>query len=266
MTSIITIMTDFGMKDGFVGVMKGVIWGIAPEARIADLTHLISPQNIREGGVVLDRAAPYFPAGTIHIVVIDPGVGTARRPIAAQIGEQRYVGPDNGTLTMFLARAQRENWKVQTVELNQRRYWRDEISTSFHGRDIFAPVAAHLAAGVPLSAVGSPMSDPVLLPLAVPERTAAGLRGEIIHIDHFGNIGTNIKREDVAPLGSVSVRACGQDMSGLSATFGDKPPGELIAFINSIGELAIAVVNGNAGQRLNAKVGDVVEVTQLTPG
>src|SRR3990172_4981507 len=161
MTSIITLMTDFGMKDGFVGVMKGVIWGIAPEARIADLTHLISPQNIREGAVVLDRAAPYFPAGTIHVVVVDPGVGTARRPIAAQVGEQRYVGPDNGTLTVLLARAQRENWNVQIVELNQRQYWRDEISASFHGRDIFAPVAAHLAAGVPLPAVGSPISDPV---------------------------------------------------------------------------------------------------------
>ncbi len=266
MTSIITLMTDFGMRDGFVGVMKGVIWGIAPEARIADLTHLISPQDILQAGVVLDRAAPYFPSGTIHIVVVDPGVGTARRPIAAQVGEQRYVGPDNGTLTMLLARAQRQNWKVEIVELNQPKYWRDEISASFHGRDIFAPVAAHLAAGVPLSAVGSPISDPVLLLLSAPERTATGLRGEIIHIDHFGNIGTNIKREDVATLGSVSVRACGQDVPGLSNTFGDKPPGELIAFINSIGELAIAVVNGNAGQRLNAKVGDVVEVRQLTPG
>jgi S-adenosylmethionine hydrolase len=262
MTSIITIMTDFGLRDGFVAVMKGVILGLAPDVHLVDVTHLISPQNVREAGAVLSRSAFYFPAGTIHIFVVDPGVGTARRPIAAQIGHQRFVGPDNGALTMVLARAKRGAWPVEIFKLDQPRYWRPEISNIFHGRDIFAPVAAHLAKGVPLAALGSPIIDPVLLPLSPSEHTPHGLRGEIIHVDHFGNIATNIRADDLADLGEVTVRVRNAEMHGLVRTFGDRAPGELIALINSVGELAVAVVNGNAGQRLEARVGDVVEVVR----
>jgi len=262
MTPIITILTDFGLRDGFVAVMKGVILGLAPDVRLVDVTHLISPQNVREAAVVLSRSAFYFPEGTIHIFVVDPGVGTDRRPIAAQIGQQRFIGPDNGALTMALARAKREVWPVEIFKLDQPRYWRPEISHVFHGRDIFAPVAAHLAQGVPLAVLGSSIIDPVLLPLSPIEHTPDGLRGEITHVDHFGNIATNIRADDLAGLGQVTVRARNAEIAGLVQTFGDRPPGELIAFINSAGELAVAVVNGNAGQRLGARAGDVVEVVR----
>ena len=264
MPGIITIMTDFGLRDGYVGEMKGVILGIAPQARIVDITHLIGPQNVLEAAVTFNRSAPSFPEGTIHLCVVDPGVGTARRPIAARLGAQRFVGPDNGLLTLLLARARRERWPVEIVHLDQPRYWRAQISPVFHGRDLFAPVAAHLAAspGAALSDVGSPIDDPVLLPLALPERTADGVRGAVMHIDHFGNVATNLRAEDLAGPGDVIVRACGAEVRGLAQTFGERPPGDLIALFNSHGELELAVVNGNAGQRLGAKVGDPVEVTR----
>ncbi len=263
MPSCITLLTDFGLRDGFVGVMKGVILGLAPDARLVDISHTISPQNVREGAIIFNRAAPYFPEGTIHVCVVDPGVGTARRPIAARLGAQRFVGPDNGLLTLFYRRAQRENWPIEIVHLDQPRYWRPEISNVFHGRDIFAPVAAHLARGVPLASLGSPLADPVLLPLALPERTPDGLRGEIAHVDHFGNLATNIRAEDLAGLDGVAVRAGGAEVRGLSRTFGDRAPGELVALIGSSGDLVLAVVNGSAAQRLDAKVGDPVEVVRV---
>lgn len=264
MTQVISIMTDFGLRDGFVGVMKGVILGITPGVSIVDISHLISPQNIQEGAVIFDNSAPYFPPGAIHICVVDPGVGTARRPLAARIGTQIYVGPDNGLITLFLARAEREGWSSEFYHIDQPRFWLPVISTSFHGRDIFAPVAAHLAQGVPFSDIGSPITDPVLLPLSLPERTTSGLQGVIRHIDHFGNISTNLRSEHLAGLENVVVRACGVSILGLARTFGDRPPGELIAYLSSMGHLSIAVVNGNAAQRLNAHVGDAVEVEVLT--
>ncbi len=263
MTSIISIMTDFGLSDGFVAVMKGVILGLAPDVRLVDVTHAIGPQNIREAAVVLNRTVFYFPNDTIHIFVVDPGVGTARRPIAARVGPQRFVGPDNGTLTLALARARREGWPVEIFHLDQPRFWRPEISNVFHGRDIFSPVAAHLALGVPFAQLGSPLSDPVTFPLSPVAPTPDGLRGEIVHVDHFGNLATNFRAEDLAAWPAVTVRLRGADIHGLVRTFGDRPPGELIALINSAGELGVAVVNGNAGQRLQAQVGDPVEVIRL---
>ena len=146
--AIITLMTDFGMKDGNVGVMKGVIWGICPQAQISDLSHMIGAQNVREASLILSRSAPYFPKGTVHVVVVDPGVGTARRPMTAQIGDWFYVGPDNGTITLLLERAKKEGWPCKFVQLDQTKYWLPNVSYVFHGRDIFSPVAAHLANGV----------------------------------------------------------------------------------------------------------------------
>jgi hypothetical protein len=263
-STIVTIMTDFGLRDGYVGVMKGIILGIAPDARIVDITHLVSPQNVHEAAVTFNRSAPYFPEGTIHICVVDPGVGTARRPIAARIGLQRFVGPDNGIITYLVMRAKREDWPIEIVHLDQSRYWRPEISNVFHGRDIFAPVAAHLANGAILADVGTPIDDPVLLPVSSPERTAAGWRGAVMHVDHFGNVATTIRAEDLAGLGDVIVRVGGVEVRGLVRTFGERAPGDLIAFVSSHGELALAVVNGNAGQRLGVRVGDPVEVVRLT--
>ncbi len=262
--TVITLMTDFGIKDGNVGVMKGVIWGICPAAQISDLSHMIQAQNIREAGYILARSVPYFPKGSIHVVVVDPGVGTERRPMAAQIGDWFYVGPDNGTITVWLERAQAQNWQTEFVELKHSQYWLPDISHVFHGRDIFSPVAAHLANGVPLNELGSRIQDPVRLELPKPEKAENGWRGEVIHIDHFGNVSTNIRIENLGDamkqMENILVRLDGAEIKGLVNTFGERAVGELVALIGSTGNLGIAVVNGNAQQRLGSKVGDRVEV------
>jgi S-adenosylmethionine hydrolase len=260
---ILTLTTDFGLKDGNVGVMKGVIWRICPTAQIADISHLIVPQNIREAALILFRSAPYFPAGTIHVVVVDPGVGTARRPIAARIGVQYFVCPDNGILTPLLERAEEQGQTVEIVHLDKSNYWLPEVSRVFHGRDIFAPCAAHLAGGVPLRALGTPITDPVRLDLPKPVRTETGWRGEVIHIDHFGNVASNIHsehlRESQADKSGIIVKVCGVEIRGLVDTFGERPEGELIALLGSTGNLIVSVVNGNAAVRLNVKVGDAFD-------
>jgi S-adenosylmethionine hydrolase len=265
--SLITLMTDFGLKDGNVGVMKGVILGIAPQAQIVDLSHFISPQNVREAALILGRSAPFFPPETIHVVVVDPGVGTVRRPIAAQLGTQRFVGPDNGVITMLLEHAERQGWPVAFVHLDRSQFWLPEVSHVFHGRDIFAPVAAHLANGKALADVGAPVSDPLRLALPQPERTPTGWRGEIIHIDHFGNLASNILLEHLpeglnAPQ-KIAVRLCGTQIRGLVKTFGERHPDELAALFGSTGNLIVSVVNGNAAEKLGAKVGDQFEVAWL---
>ena len=261
----ITLMTDFGLKDGNVGVMKGVISGIAPSAQIIDLSHQIGAQNVAEAALILSRSAPYFPQGTIHVVVVDPGVGTSRRPIAARIGAQFFVGPDNGILTQWLEQSENNGQKNYFIHLDRPQFWLPEISHVFHGRDIFAPTAAHLANGAALEALGSPISDPVRLRLPQPQPTPHGLRGEIIHIDHFGNLSTNFRREHLAPLGEVIVRLAGANIHGLVSTFGERPPGELVSLYGSTGNLIVSVVNGNAAERLNANIGESVEVVRVEP-
>jgi S-adenosyl-L-methionine hydrolase (adenosine-forming) len=266
----IAIMTDFGIKDGNVGVMKGVIWGICPEARIADVSHMIGAQNVREAALILARSAPYFPPGTVQLVVVDPGVGTTRRPLAAKIGTSYYVGPDNGIITSWLEHIRVGGGDAQFVQPDRQEFWRKEISHVFHGRDIFAPVAAHLAAGVPLQNLGSVVKDPVLLDLPKPRRTPDGLEGEIIHIDHFGNIASNIMVEDLGTasreMDRIHVLLGPATISGLVDTFGDRPPGEMIALFGSTGNLIISVVNGSAAARLGLHVGEGVRVLMPNAG
>lgn len=263
--AIITLMTDFGIKDGNVGVMKGVIWSICPEAHIADLSHMIGPQNIREAALILSRSAPYFPTGTIHVVVVDPGVGTGRRAMAARIGGSFCVAPDNGIITMLLDRAEAEKQICEYVRLDNPKYHLPNVSHVFHGRDIFSPAAGHLAAGVPLASLGTPFTDPVRIQLPKPIRTAQGLRGEIIHVDHFGNLASNIRTEDLgealAARARILVRLGHTEIRGLVDTFGERPQGEVIALLGSTGNLIVSVVNGSAAQELAAKVGDAFEVT-----
>lgn len=260
---VINLMTDFGIKDGTVGVMKGVIWGICPTAQISDLSHMVQAQNIHEASYIFARSAPYFPKGTIHVVVVDPGVGTKRRPMAAKIGDWFYVGPDNGTITGLLERAESEGWPCEFVELNQAKYWLQVVSFVFHGRDIFSPVAAHLANGVPLHELGIPFTDPIRLSLPRPVKLEMGWRGVIIHIDHFGNVTSNIRIEHLNAVMNrkekVIVHVKGRTISGLVNTFGERSAGELIALIGSTGNLGICVVNGNAAAELGVTVGDVVE-------
>lgn len=263
--TIITLTTDFGLRDGYVGVMKGIIWGIYPEAQIADLSHLIGPQNVAEAALLISRSVPFFPPGSIHVVVVDPGVGTARRALAASIGDWYYVGPDNGTITMLLERAEQEKWATLFVHLDRPEYWLPNVSRIFHGRDVFAPVAAHLARGVPLRELGTPIEDPQRLDLPKPERTSNGWHGEVIHIDRFGNVASNIGvahlGEALRDQGNVVVHLAGAEIKGLVGTFGERATGELIALFSSTGILIVSVVNGSAADRLGVKVGDGLNVT-----
>jgi hypothetical protein len=259
--SIITLLTDFGLKDGNVAVMKGVIWKISPEAQIADLSHLISPQDVQEGALILSRSAPYFPPGTVHLAVVDPGVGTSRRPIAARLGDQFFVLPDNGLITLLLEQAETAKEVVELVHLDKPQYWLPQVSHVFHGRDIFAPCAAYLSEGALLTELGSLIHNPHRLKFPVPTQVEHGLLGEVIHIDQFGNLSTSIQRQHLGEPANVRVRLAGVEIAGLVHTFGERPPGELVALYGSTGCLIVSVVNGSAAQRLGVKVGDPVQVT-----
>jgi S-adenosyl-L-methionine hydrolase (adenosine-forming) len=260
---VISLMTDFGIKDGTVGVMKGVIWGICPTAQISDLSHMIQAQNIHEAAYHFARSIPYFPKGSIHVVVVDPGVGTQRRPMAARIGDLFYVGPDNGSITGLLERAESQGWPFEFVELDQKKYWLQNISYTFHGRDIFSPVAAHLANGVPLHELGTPINDPVRIHMPKPVKTKDGWSGEVIHIDHFGNIGSNIRIENLEDVldrkEQFLIKINDLEIHGLVNTFGERPVGECVALLGSTGNLGISVVNGNAATSLGVKLGDSIE-------
>lgn len=260
--AFVTMTTDFG---GPAAVMKGVVWRIAPHATITDLSYTIRPQNIREAAMMVERQVFYFPDNSIHMVVVDPGVGTARRPIAAQIGSQFFVGPDNGVFSLLYERGERQGWPMTVVHLNKPHYWLPEVSHVFHGRDIFSPVVGHLAAGVPLTELGTVIHDPVRVQWPRPVVSPFRVTGEVAMIfDHFGNIITNIHRDDLAQLGSaleaLTVRVGGMVIQGMVNTFGERPLNTLIALIGSSGYVMIAVTNGHAAQRLRAQVGDPVMV------
>jgi len=264
MMTVITLLTDFGIRDGYPGVMKGVIWNIAPEVQIADISHTIKPQNIQHGALALARTARFFPPGTIHLAVIDPGVGTSRRPIGLHLGTQYFIGPDNGLFTLVLERAEENHEHIQVVHLDKPDYWLPEISNVFHGRDIFAPSAAHLATGVPLEMLGTPILDPIRLQIPRPESIpGGGLRGMVMEIDTFGNLSTNIEQSDLLNMGEVSVMVAGRRIDGLVTTFGDRPNGTLIALYGTSHDLIISVVNGDAARTLNVSLGDIVEVYPL---
>lgn len=256
---IITILTDFGTKDGFVGTMKGVIWSIDPSIQIADISHEIQPQNVMEGAIALWRAAPFFPAGTVHIAVVDPGVGTQRRPMAARLGEQYFVGPDNGLFTPIIEDARKAGQPTLFVALDSPAYWLPNVSHTFHGRDIFAPASAHLAHGVPLEKLGTPFTDPVLVLLPQPQKTAAGYLAHIRVVDTFGNLTTDLPGAELNGR-SVQVRIKGHTIESLSPSYGYQPVGTLVSLIDSEGFLEVAVVNGSAAKTLDAKVGDTLDV------
>ena len=258
--SIITLLTDFGHDDGTVAVMKGVILGIAPQARLVDISHGIGPQDVRAAAFVLGRTAPTFPEGTIHLVVVDPGVGTDRRPMAARLGPHFFVGPDNGAATRLIERTEGLGQATSFTQLDRPERWLARVSDVFHGRDLFAPVAAHLANGVSLEELGTPFHDPVRLPSSAPTAIAAGLRGEVEYVDHFGTLRTNVRREHCAGHDPTGVRLGGVEIEGLVRTFGERSAGELIAFWGSGDELCVAVVNGSAAARLAIGAGATVEI------
>ncbi len=275
--SIITLTTDFGTEDSYVAAMKGVILSINPHATIVDVTHAAPPQDVCAAAFALTGAVRYFPSGTVHVVVVDPGVGSERRPIAIEFGGNFFVGPDNGVLTQAvgLFSTSGKDWHVSTeikvehtpgeavftaVHLTNRKFWRPTVSSTFHGRDIFAPVAAHLSKGVPLSELGQPINDLVTLKWPQPIEKDDELVGEIIHIDRFGNLITNILEWRVAD-GRPRIEICGKQIDGLRKTYTEVERGELVALVGSSSFLEIAVREGNAAQTLGAKMGDEVHVS-----
>lgn len=258
--TVITLTTDFGSDDHEVGVLKGVIWKIAPNVRIADLSHEVTRHNVLEAARLLWRAAPYFPDGTIHLAVVDPGVGTARRVIAAHIGSQYFVGPDNGLVSLLLDRAEENHLLTSFIQLDRPEFWLEEVSSVFHGRDIFAPVAAHLAGGTAFDRLGSQINDPTRIELPKPTPTQHGWIGQVIHIDHFGNLATNLTVNHLKKVKEVVIKIKGEQTAGLVSTFGDSPVGSLVALLDSSGTMAISVVNGSAEKALHAALGDLVEV------
>ena len=259
--SIITITTDFGLRDGYVGVMKGVIWGINPDVRIVDITHLIPPQDINQGSIALGRVSSFFPEKTIHIAVIDPGVGIDRRPMAAKIGSLYYVGLDNGLITRVIKSGEEAGKELDFVELNIQEYWLSEISHVFHGRDIFAPVAAHLSNGVSLKKIGTSFMKPILIPLPEIVLLPKKIIGEVVAIDNFGNLATNIMQSHLDAYPKIfSIKIHDFLTSDFEKTFGDKPVGSLVGLIGTQNDLVIACVNANAREKINGFVGSPVEI------
>lgn len=258
--TVLSITTDFGNLNGFTGTMKGVICGISPDVKIVDITHEIPAQDVRTGSIALWRAVPYFPAGSVHVAVVDPGVGTARRPIAAKLGDQYFVMPDNGFITPMLEDAEAAGEEIIIVHLDNPEYWLDTVYTTFHGRDIFAPVGAHLAAGVPITKLGTVIHDPIRKPLPRPQKTEQGYRANILVIDVFGNCSTNLRVAQVPNLAKTTLKIAGQSIHGIIPSYGHRSPGDLVAVTDSEGFVEVAVVNGSAARTFGIQLDDPVEV------
>ncbi len=259
---IIILLTDFGTKDTYVGVMKGVIKGIAPDVDIIDLTHHIPPQDIAAAGDALASAYRYFPPGTVHLAVVDPGVGTSRRAVAARVGACVYVCPDNGLLSPLLA----QETVHEAVILDNSQFHRHPVSRTFQGRDVFAPAAAHLARGVPLGSLGTPLDTLTTYPLSAPHVVGDTLTCHAVSVDTFGNVITDLSEDTYRqwmPDGA-RVTASGRIISHVSATYADALPGQLLALFGSSGRLEIAVRGGHARDAIGLQIGDSVTLTRRT--
>ena len=258
---VITLTTDFGLSDHFVGTMKGVILGICPEAQIVDISHEIGAYAITEGAFLLAQAYRYFPRGTVHVVVVDPGVGTARRPILAEAAGQYFVAPDNGVLSMIYLR---EKHKVRW--LRSEKYFLKPVSRTFHGRDIFAPVGAHLARGLAPAKFGKLITDYMRLNFEKPVRTARrGWTGTILKIDRFGNLITNFPAADFPDLETrpfeLSVGL--QTVTRFARNYAECRPGELFLIVGSSGYLEVSASQASAAKMLGCGVGAPVELRIL---
>ncbi len=269
---LVVLTTDFGLQDHYVGVMKGVLLGICRDLSLIDLCHEVPPQDVRSGAFLLLCSYRYFPPGTVQLAVVDPGVGTERRPIAVQAGPYFFVGPDNGLFSYVLQDMVREGRieghcegdlffpgdGCRAFHLDRPERWLKPVSGTFHGRDVFAPVAAQIASGWRLEDLGSPVQSIVALRWPMPEERSPGkVVGQVVHVDRFGNLVTNLRLGDL-PDGEVEFAIAGVRIAGLRRTYGEAAAGEVIALEGSCGFIEIAVPNGNAAARLRVGSGSPV--------
>jgi S-adenosylmethionine hydrolase len=259
---VITLLSDFGLQDEYVGAMKGVILQICPGARLVDLSHLIAPQEVRSAAFVLYASQRYFPPATIHLAVVDPGVGTDRKAVVIKAGGCFFVGPDNGLFSLILK--DKTDWEARVLENEQLR--RNPVSSTFHGRDIFAPAAAHLGAGVAFETFGSACGL-ISTPWSEPAFGNDSIEGEVIHIDRFGNAVTNVGvavLENRAPAHCWTACTAGVSV-GLAKTYAMVKPGEALGLAGSTGFIEIAVNRGNAASKLGLRPGVAVKFRLLNP-
>ena len=255
---IVSLLTDFGDRDGFVGIMKGVVLGICPEARLVDLSHEVAPQDVTGAALVLRNAVGHFPPGTIHLGVVDPGVGTARRPILIETERFVLVGPDNGLLSLAAEQAPVR----QVVYLDRPQWFLPSLSSTFHGRDVFAPVAGHCARGVEPGELGSRLEAFEKLSLAAPRRLDDAIEAQVIHVDRFGNLTCNLRHDEFASslAPGVAISVGGVQISAISPHYSAVREGKPVALWNSWGYLEIAIRNGSAARHLRSRIGDRVQL------
>jgi S-adenosylmethionine hydrolase len=259
---LITLLTDFGARDAYVAVMKTVILGLCPDARIVDLTHEIAPQDIEEAAFLLSTVWPYCPDGTVHLIVVDPGVGTGRRLLAVSALGQTFIAPDNGVLSYLFA----EGGGFRAYSVARGEHFLPRVGDTFHGRDILAPVSARIARGLPIEEVGPQVLDPVRLPLSAPIEKAHGLEVHVIHVDRFGNLITDLTADALdrwrpqASRRRTSVRLGERSLGEIRGTYAEAEPGEPLALFGSSGRLEIAVHGGSAAERLGLAKGDAMLV------
>ncbi len=259
MRPVLAFLTDFGTRDHYAGTMKAVAIGICPDAALLDITHDVPPHDVLTGALELAAAFKYFPTGTIFVAVVDPGVGSARRGIAVETSDYKFVAPDNGVLTAAL----REAPAKKMVELTERRYARPTVSRTFEGRDRFAPAAAWLAKGIQLSALGRPVADIHRIDIPVPEVTADEIVGVVLLVDRFGNLVTNIDRKPVERLAqgaAITIEAGDHRIERLVATYAELPPGGVGALFGSTDHLELAAPSASAAERLGVGRGTRISV------
>jgi len=257
--SVITLTTDFGTGSPYVAAMKGVILSINPMAALVDITHDIRPQDVRQAALVLDDVTGRFPPATIHVVVVDPGVGTDRAIAYAEIGHRRFVAPDNGVLSRVARRIPPSN----LIRISEPEYWLEPVSATFHGRDIMAPVAARVGSGLDPNKLGPPLEKLVMLDWPEPVASPGKIEGEIIDVDSFGNLITNVDAEllaQVPDFRQARVQLGEYQTDGISTTYADRPQAALIALLGSSGRLELAIVGASAAKTLGAAVGDRVTI------
>ena len=256
---IVALLTDFGTRDHYAGTLKGVVLGVCPDATLVDIGHDIPAHDVRAAALELAACYRYFPAGTIFLVVVDPGVGSARRGIAADIGDYRFVAPDNGVLSAVF----RESPPKKVVELTERKYARPTVSHTFEGRDRFAPAAGFLAKGVALVSLGKRLDDYQTIELPRPVVFGDVLTGEVVRVDRFGNLITNIDRhafEQLADRRPIAVVVGGREIPRIVATYAEAPPGELCALFGSTDHLEVAINAGDAAAALKLSRGAAARV------